>query len=1185
MATQAYLDLAQSLYIAYYGRAADQGGLEFWADKIQEDGLEPVLADFGNSAEFQDRFGDLSNEELVDNLYQQLFDRSADIEGLQFYVGVLESGDKNLAEIAYEILQGAQEPDSTTLANKLDAANAYTAAAGDDYVLEDGIAAVSDANVEAPDLTLTQRADDLQGTDGDDVFTAPVTQNETGSGQLANTFETGDKIDGGEGTDSLEATLIASGAISGAGLVTPPVAAETTSVENVFLTAQQPNLIDSGVTNPSPILFGATVDAGNMVGVEQWWSDNSRADILIEDIVSNPADTAFGMRDTDPGVNYRAYFNANAITAPVTETESALTLTIQDITNDQAPATDELANITVREINFSLEGEAYTLASDDMQAADTWAELEAAIAAQLGENGLAGVTVEHRGNGVFVLEDANSGTFEVSAEEALIFGAASDVDVRNRVELGEPQQIEGQTETAIVLDGAGNGSQGGMIDVGTMSGDRGIEVFNTTVLSDSHITGMMSSNLRNGDQYLEEVLVDGQGDLTIGSTDANTIDGRAQNGLFDIRVLDASELDGSLNAGIVLTDAGVTERYLDDAEDVVDFSVTGTANDDIVTVDVDENISDDPDFALAIDTGAGDDRVNLTGDNAALENTSLEGGEGFDTLEVSEDIGTDDRSTPAAFAGFEKLVLAGTTDIDADMAGLPGIEQVWVATNGGDDSTISNLAADTSLTISGKNQTLADGDGNADQSFDDIVLDDAEAEAQVVNIDNTARNNGVLTIAGLEVSGADSNVDSLEVVSGGRRDTSNVVQDIDAAEVATLTFTGSQDLAAHVSDIGGAGEDITIDASALEGDLTLAVNAGELVNGADDVITGTAGENDILALYGAGGNIDTTINGIETIQFGWTQASDDSQFGGLFGSNVDGGAIGTDAATMPITFNAANAADTDTFIIALRGASNGLTLDNLSSGSNVILGEEPGSAVSFNTADNTLIGTGELNLSLESVVANGAQTNVEGFTTVNFDVASDGTARTHTLNLDENARDLFITGGGELGDALDLNVLATVPGDEALPPSLSVVDFSGYEGVFTATVGDAGADNTDTRFVFSSDHNATISLIDTDVPGMADGWLYDGTNDYNAIFEFSEPTNGPVTWTINNFVTEAEAGGNLGAISVLDMSDLGVNNYAELTFNDTGADLEISTTGADWTINLTGVNEADLESSQNFFFS
>lgn len=1183
MATQAYLDLAQSLYIAYYGRAADQGGLEFWADKIQEDGLEPVLADFGNSAEFQDRFADLSNEELVDNLYQQLFDRSADIEGLQFYVGVLESGDKNLAEIAYEILQGAQEPDSTTLASKLEAANAYTAEAGDDYVLEDGIAAVEGAAQADPDLTLTQRADDLQGTDGDDVFTAPVTQNETGSGELANTFETGDKIDGGEGTDSLEATLIASGAISGAGLVTPPIAAETTSVENVFLTAQQINLVDTG-TNPSPIL-GVTVDAGNMVGVEQWWSDNSRADILIEDIVSNPADTAFGMRDTDPEVSYRAYFNANAVTAPVTETESALTLTIQDITNDQAPSTDELANITVREINFSLEGEAYTLASDDMQAADTWAELEAAIAAQLGENGLAGVTVEHRGNGVFVLEDANSGTFEVSAEEALIFGAASDVDVRNRVELGEPQQIEGQTETAIVLDGAGNGSQGGMIDVGTMSGDRGIEVFNTTVLSDSHITGMMSSNLRNGDQYLEEVYVDGQGDLTIGDTDDASIDGRASDdGLVDVRVLDASELDGSLNARVELTDAGVTERYLDDAEDVVEFSVTGTANDDIITVDVADEISDDPDFALAIDTGAGDDRVNLTGDDAALENTSLEGGEGFDTLEVSEDIGVDDRSTPAAFAGFEKLVLAGTTDIDADMAALPGIEQVWVATDGGDDSTISNLAADTSLTISGKNQTLADGDGNADQSFDDIVLDDAEAEAQVVNIDNTARNNGVLTIDSLVVSGADSNVDSLEVVSGGRRDTSNVVQDIDAAEVATLTFTGTQDLAAHVSDIGGAGEDITIDASALEGDLTLAVNAGELVNGADDVITGTAGENDTLALYGAGGDIDTTINGIETIQFGWTQASDDSQFGVLFGSNVDGGAIGTDAATTPITFNAANAADTDTFVIALRGAGNGLTLDNLSSGSNVVLGEEPGSAVSFNSADNTLIGTGELNLSLESVVGNGAQTNVEDFTTVNFDVASDGTLRTHTLNLDEDARDLFITGGGQAGDALDLDVTATSAGDEALPPSLSVVDFSGYEGVFNATVGDAAADNTDTRFVFSSDHDASISLIDTDA-GMADGWLYDGTNDYNAIFEFSEPTNGPVTWTINNFVTESEAAGNLGAISVLDLSDLDVNNYAELTFNDIGTDLEISTTGADWTINLTGVNEADLESSQNFFFS
>ncbi|WP_440998184.1 hypothetical protein [Arhodomonas sp. SL1] len=902
---------------------------------------------------------------------------------------------------------------------------------------------IDDALAEAPDTDLTVGRDDLSGSDSDDVFEAPAVQNDDGA--VTNTLESGDRIDGDEGQDTLNAdvTLTTSGGVP----VGPAISPITDDVEVVNFRVQSATVDTGGSTGGAGLIGllgnGSSVDAERMSGVEQWWSDNSRSNLQIEDIRSNPADTAFGMRSTDPGgaglnagASFGAYFNANYLTGEVTETESAFTLTIQEITDGQNPADTELENISVREVNFTLEGEDFTLESDDIQAADTWADLETAISDELASQGLDSLSVEHRGNGQFVIEDANSGTFEVTAEEALIFGAASDIDVRNRVQLGEAQEVEGQTRTNVFLDDAGNGSQGGMLDIGAMSGDRGVEVFDVEVVSDSHLQGMMSTNFRNGDNYLEEVYVDGEGDLTLGNTDADTIDGRAVGGLTDVRVLDASALDGSLNAGINLTGNSI-DRYLDDAEDVVNFDYTGTANDDILSVAVNNALAGDPDFAMNVNTGDGDDRVNLIGGQFALAGVTLEGEDGFDTLETSSDIGVDDDSTPAVFDSFEKLVLAGNNDVDADMDALPGVEEVWVATSGNSDSTISNLEADTTLTISGKNQTLGAGNGDSNQLFDDIVLVDPQAETQTVTLDNTARNSGVLNVDSLVIDGG--NTDTVEVISGGRRDTSNVVEDIQAEDASRVEFGGTQDLSAHVSSLAeNAGQELGIDGSALEGDLTLAVDAGLLDQGSDDEIVGTEGEEDRLALYGATGGINTRIDGVETIQFGWNTGSD---LANLFTSGASANA--GDGTNNPFSFNAANATGTEEYIIALRGAGNGVTLDNLSSGVDVQLGVDDATTTSMATAPNTLnaASDGVLNLRLADNIVGLNETEVNGFDTVNFEVTSSqlGGFRGHDLALDDAARTLDITGGGEDGDGLFLTPLNT---------SLTSIDVTGYEGDF-----------------------------------------------------------------------------------------------------------------------------------------
>ncbi len=108
-------------YLAYYGRPADPGGLQYWSNRLRNEGgnINSIINAFGESLEYQQRFGNLSSTQLVTNLYQQLFGRNPDSGGLNFYVGKLNSGEWNLQRISLAILDGIQGSDVTIVNNRL----------------------------------------------------------------------------------------------------------------------------------------------------------------------------------------------------------------------------------------------------------------------------------------------------------------------------------------------------------------------------------------------------------------------------------------------------------------------------------------------------------------------------------------------------------------------------------------------------------------------------------------------------------------------------------------------------------------------------------------------------------------------------------------------------------------------------------------------------------------------------------------------------------------------------------------------------------------------------------------------------------------------------------------------------------------------------------------------------------
>lgn len=183
MASQEFLARVQELYVAYYGRPADQEGQQYWADRIDAEGESAIINAFGNSAEYEAMAEGQGNATLVDNLYQQMFGRSADPEGLTYYTGVLESGEKSLAEIATTILNAASGVDRNDFNAKVEAAAEYTAEFGsaDDYdiVAAQDVVENAEGGLYTPELT--PAIEDYQGAQEavSDYLQDTVASNET----------------------------------------------------------------------------------------------------------------------------------------------------------------------------------------------------------------------------------------------------------------------------------------------------------------------------------------------------------------------------------------------------------------------------------------------------------------------------------------------------------------------------------------------------------------------------------------------------------------------------------------------------------------------------------------------------------------------------------------------------------------------------------------------------------------------------------------------------------------------------------------------------------------------------------------------------------------------------------------------------------------------------------------------
>lgn len=96
-------------YMGVLDRLPDANGLVQWTH-ARHAGLDQpgLVTAFADSAEFQTRFGGLSNQDFVAQLYRTALDRAADADGLAAWSHVLDAGIDNRAGVALGFSSSAE---------------------------------------------------------------------------------------------------------------------------------------------------------------------------------------------------------------------------------------------------------------------------------------------------------------------------------------------------------------------------------------------------------------------------------------------------------------------------------------------------------------------------------------------------------------------------------------------------------------------------------------------------------------------------------------------------------------------------------------------------------------------------------------------------------------------------------------------------------------------------------------------------------------------------------------------------------------------------------------------------------------------------------------------------------------------------------------------------------------------
>ncbi|WP_130536261.1 beta strand repeat-containing protein [Thiomicrorhabdus indica] len=518
-------------------------------------------------------------------------------------------------------------------------------------------------------LTIDQ--DDMSGTNNADMFLGYIFDNQ-------NTLQSGDMIDGAGGVDRLEADIGNSQAFA----ITP----HTESVEQFAVRAQDDNVADDSSDNN--MNNNVQIDAERMEGTNWYESNNSRADVVIEDVrierteayndSSNQItkDITIAMVSTDSGdVDLDVYFDNHSLVKEGDNSSNSITMTVgNQVEIADFDATAPLKDLPYTDVSFQVNSTTVTLdlaangVADVETYADMWQVMQDAFAeaqakAEYSELLEDVVLTLSPGTDTFFSRDGVAR----SADEYVLTISDGEIGLNNpgwtadeglpsnnafsaNVAVGDTTVTSNLITSTVVLDDVGRGSMGGDLVIGAMStgetsDSTGVEQFDIYVDRNSELQNITSTAntleevyVYNRDHFADNNttangsltvtgIVDGNDGGANGVGDIDDEDGVAgtidQYGFNDVRVLDASAMEGAVNFTAVLSEA-VVGKYLDLTDTATNagadnrtFDYDLGTNDDTLRLDIDRDnlqsagTATREDFNLAVDGNNGDDSITV----------------------------------------------------------------------------------------------------------------------------------------------------------------------------------------------------------------------------------------------------------------------------------------------------------------------------------------------------------------------------------------------------------------------------------------------------------------------------------------------------------------------------------------------------------------------------------------------